>query len=852
MRVVGGWVIGLLFFLLCIIELRGAGSGLNVVVVVNQNSTNSIQLANYYAERRQVPPQNVLRINWPGGNVEWNDSDFVNVLYNPLVTMLATRQLTNQVDYVVLSMDIPYRVNSSSSKPNSTTSALFYGFKQDNASELVCSMATTSTNLYAGSEGVFRSTPPTSANSNSWLVTMITHSNLALAKQIVDSGAMSDRTFPTQTVYLAKSTDFGRNVRYVAFDNAIFNTRLRGNYSVLRTNSNFNWVFGHCLGLQQGIIFSTVPDTTFAPGAMADNVTSYGGTLFEDGSGQFKFLAYLTAGASGGYGTVTEPCNYLEKFPSPQNYFYQARGFSLAECYYQSLTNPYQGVIVGEPLAAPFAQPPNGAWTGLPDNALLHGTTNLTLQLNSSTADRPVQQVDLFLDGLWLQTLTNIPPTRSNLVNVVINGQSVNYLVPLNATVQTVASGLTTVLNNVNNVTKVNAFAHGDRIELQSTDRSKTGAQLSLSASNSIGTAAKATTWISSSGPVFLDTVAFGNRNFQVAGNPVPGSFLLATITKTNGTQFLFGVTNTFGTSTLTQMTDQLLSQINSSPDLSGNDGLSGQDLITDALTPVQKTEFNLQARTLGWDAAQIQASLSGSFILMPVGSTRLDENLQDLEPRAHLYISAGVTNLPVVFALNTSALPSGFHELTAVVYEGSHVRSQKRVAQNVVIQNGSLAATFSSLVGETNAALEATLQFSIVANANNISRVELFSTGGSQAFVTGQSSAILSVLATNLGLGLHPFYSIVTDNSGKQYRTETKWLRIVGNDLPLSISISSPPPVLTWAAAPGRSYDILATPNLSEPFQVQATVIPTNSLGQWTDTNSSSLQRFYRVRTSN
>ena len=49
-------------------ELFAGGSGLNVVVVVNQNSTNSVQLGNYYCEKRCVPPQNLLRINWTGGN----------------------------------------------------------------------------------------------------------------------------------------------------------------------------------------------------------------------------------------------------------------------------------------------------------------------------------------------------------------------------------------------------------------------------------------------------------------------------------------------------------------------------------------------------------------------------------------------------------------------------------------------------------------------------------------------------------------------------------------------------------------------------------------------------------------
>ena len=90
------------------------GSGLNVVVVVNQNSTNSVQLGNYYSEKRGVPPQNFLRItnHWTGSNVWWTRAEFETNLLNPLVAMLTARHLTNQVDYIVLSMDFPYQVTA--------------------------------------------------------------------------------------------------------------------------------------------------------------------------------------------------------------------------------------------------------------------------------------------------------------------------------------------------------------------------------------------------------------------------------------------------------------------------------------------------------------------------------------------------------------------------------------------------------------------------------------------------------------------------------------------------------------------------------------------------------------------
>ncbi len=133
------------------------------------------------------------------------------------------------------------------------------------------------------------------------------------------------------------------------------------------------------------------------------------------------------------------------------------------------------------------------------------------------------------------------------------------------------------------------------------------------------------------------------------------------------------------------------------------------------------------------------------------------------------------MTNLPLAFAFGTATQPDGFHELTAVAYEGSHVRTQRRVAQAVRIQNTPLSAVFTTLVGDTNTALEATLQFSVVANTNGVTKIELFSTGGSLAVVTNQSSAVFAVAGTTLGAGLHPFYAVVTAGGGQQYRIAPK-----------------------------------------------------------------------------
>lgn len=846
-------------------QALAGGSGLNVVVVANASSSNSLQLANYYCEKRGVPPQNVLRIHWSGSRVNWTKAELENNLLAPLDAMLASRNLSNQIDFVLLSLDIPYRVNhstgtSATSGINGTTAALFYGFKPDGctlpncpAGIVSCNLPAPSSNAYAGSEGIFRQTPPSSAASNAWLVMMLTFSNLAKAKAIVDLGVASDGTFPTQTTYLAKSYDLARNVRYLGFDDAIFNARLRGNYSLKSTNTYTSANLPTLLGFLNGVQNYNFYQTAFVPGAMADNLTSYGGLLFES-SGHTGVMDFLNAGATASHGTVVEPCNYLEKFPSALNYFYQARGFTIAEAYYQSLTNPFQGILVGEPLAAPFALPASGQWLDLPATAALSGTTNLSLQVTAPDAWRPVQQVDLFLDGVFSQTLTNLPPRTNNILHVTLNGFPTNYTVPANATIKSVVFNLVMRLNGnaFSNATKVAAFAHGDRIELQNLDADVPGTNLSVTVSNSPGTAPVLTSFLSASQPQFLDTTAYGRREFTIAGTLVLLDYLSLSVTKTNGGNVTITATNLAGGATFNDFVQSFVNAINTHPDLQSEDGLMAEDLyLGTTAMGVPLAGFNLRARSLGVKASQIEAWLTGTFTITPLTQSRIDENLNDLRARNHLYFAAGLTNLPLTFGFNTTTQADGYHELTAVAYEGSHVRTQCRFSQIVRITNSPLAATLSCLLCDTNSAIEATLQFQVAANTNTISRIELFSTGGSWGVVSNQPTANFSLAATNLGLGLHPFHALVMRTDGRLFRTETKWIRLNAGDVPFLVNISGTTPTLSWPATAGRRYEILSAIEAPNTLTLRDAVIPTNSTGLWAETNNVATNRIYRVRTA-
>ncbi len=98
------------------------------------------------------------------------------------------------------------------------------------------------------------------------------------------------------------------------------------------------------------------PPPQWVPGGLGDHLTSYGGSL-ADARGQGTALDWIASGATASHGTVSEPCNHLQKFPHPQVLLRQyVQGSTAIEAYWKSVAWPQQSLFVGEPLAAPFAR----------------------------------------------------------------------------------------------------------------------------------------------------------------------------------------------------------------------------------------------------------------------------------------------------------------------------------------------------------------------------------------------------------------------------------------------------------------------------------------------------------------
>ena len=102
---------------------------------------------------------------------------------------------------------------------------------------------------------------------------MLTDTNLAAAEATLNRGVAADNTYPTQTVYLAKTSDSARNVRFVEFDNSVFENQVVGNYAVTRIDTD-STAFTNLFGLMTGLADFSLATNAFVPGALGDSLTS--------------------------------------------------------------------------------------------------------------------------------------------------------------------------------------------------------------------------------------------------------------------------------------------------------------------------------------------------------------------------------------------------------------------------------------------------------------------------------------------------------------------------------------------------------------------------------------------------
>lgn len=308
----------------------------HLAVIINTADPLSIQIGEYYAARRRVSFQNIIRIALPRDRTSLTPEEFGEI------KQAVDKRALSIVQVFALTWAAPYRVGCMS-----ITSAFAFGY---DPAFCAPGCSPTRPSRYFNSSA---SLPFSQLGIRPSMA--ISATSFDQAKALIDRGVAADGQFPNGTAYLLSTSDVARNVRSAFYPDV--RRAVRGRIPVVILEQEYiehaNDVLFYFTGRHAVDGLQTLH---FMPGAIADHLTSSGGALTN--SKQMSSLRWLEAGATGSYGTVVEPCNLTQKFPNPAlvatNYL---QGDTLIEAYWKSVAMPGQGIFIGEPLATPFRTP---------------------------------------------------------------------------------------------------------------------------------------------------------------------------------------------------------------------------------------------------------------------------------------------------------------------------------------------------------------------------------------------------------------------------------------------------------------------------------------------------------------
>lgn len=311
--------------------------GLNaqqLAVVVNDAEPNSIAVGEYYRQAHGIPPANVVHVSIPNRPRKLSVDQFAQLKER------IDAQLKPHIQAVLMVWSAPYAVEC-----NSITSAFTLGF---DAAQCVKTCDPGKPSAY------FNSTVNQPFTQLGLRLSMLLPVDFSEeAKAVVDRGKASGFAVPKASAYYLRTTEASRNSRAGFFPPDGLVSQRKLSIKNIKANS--------LEGAQDVMIYQTgmskvdkLDTLRFLPGALADHLTSFGGDL--RGNGQMSSQRWLEAGATASYGTVTEPCNYWQKFPNPTVLLrHYLSGVTALEAYWRSVAWPAQGLFIGDPLAAPYA-----------------------------------------------------------------------------------------------------------------------------------------------------------------------------------------------------------------------------------------------------------------------------------------------------------------------------------------------------------------------------------------------------------------------------------------------------------------------------------------------------------------
>lgn len=317
-------------------RLRAADIGL----VVNAADPYSVAVGEYYAQRRGLKPGQILRVELPlRSSLKLEEFEALRAAIDA--------HFGAETQALALAWTQPYAVEC-----NALTGALALGFdaalcRQTCAPSRVSPYANSASARPFADHGLRPSM-------------LLAARDIDMAQRLIDRGVSADRSLglrgslPAQALFLS-TDDAARNVRARLYPQAAMLRRL-GVQVRVEPSAELQPTERVLLVQTGSVRLPRVELLQWLDGGLADHLTSFGGVLGRD-TGQATALDWIAAGATASHGSVSEPCNHLQKFPHPQwLLLHYLQGSTAIEAYWKSVLWPQQSLFVGEPLAAPFAR----------------------------------------------------------------------------------------------------------------------------------------------------------------------------------------------------------------------------------------------------------------------------------------------------------------------------------------------------------------------------------------------------------------------------------------------------------------------------------------------------------------
>ncbi len=308
-----------------------------VLVVANQESPASLEIARAYMRARKLSEKNLLLVS-VDDPVEISADEFTESIMQPVAERL--EKIGRAVDYIVITRGIPYRTGD-----KSTTAALMFG-GHDNIQE---------NQGFYEQEREFDSTIPVMGVPLRPSTALITYNVDDALRLIERSLVQYDSPDEPGRFYFCEGVG-PRGIRNDYIRGAVNLVEAQGGTATRVSNHdirNRDDVMMQFTGKQRVHVSSNI----YHPGSILDNVTSFGGYLLEQ-TNQTSVTTFIQYGVCGTHGAVVEPTNIPTRWPHLSLGARYLAGFNLIDSYLQTIRDMSLSVIVGDPLMAPYAKPP--------------------------------------------------------------------------------------------------------------------------------------------------------------------------------------------------------------------------------------------------------------------------------------------------------------------------------------------------------------------------------------------------------------------------------------------------------------------------------------------------------------